>query len=328
LRLLVTGIAGFVGGHLVEYLRAERPDVEVCGLGRPHGRALSGAAAGVRLLEADLNDAAAVEAAVREVRPDRVLHLAGQSSVHQSWLDPGGTLRTNVLGLVNLLEGLRRHALSPDVLVVGSAEEYGLVEAENLPVREDAPLRPGNPYAVSKAAQGLLAVEYARSSGLRIIRTRTFHHTGPGRGEAFAESSFARQIAEIEVGLRPAVLHVGNLDAVRDFTDVRDVVRAYWTLFERGQAGEVYNVCSGQGRRIHDLLDALVRSSKAKVEVQVDPERLRPSDLPVLIGDPRKLEDATGWQPRIPIEQSLHDLLRDWRRRVTTARPAVPSGSR
>jgi GDP-4-dehydro-6-deoxy-D-mannose reductase len=181
---------------------------------------------------------------------------------------------------------------------------------------------------VSKAAQGLLAVEYAKSSGLRVIRTRTFHHTGPGRGEAFAESSFARQIAEIEAGLRPAVLHVGNLDAVRDFTDVRDVVRAYWALFESGQAGEVYNVCSGQGRRIHDLLDALVRSSKAKVEVQVDPERLRPSDLAVLIGDSRKLEDATGWRPRIPIEQSLHDLLRDWRRRVTTARPAVPSGSR
>ena len=328
MKLLVTGIAGFVGGHLVEYLRAERPDVEVCGLGRPHGRALSGAAAGVRLLEADLNDAAAVESAVREVRPDRVLHLAGQSSVHQSWLDPGGTLRTNVLGLVNLLEGLGRHALSPDVLVVGSAEEYGLVEAESLPVREDTPLRPGNPYAVSKAAQGLLAVEYARATGLRVVRTRTFHHTGPGRGEAFAESSFARQIAEIEAGLRPGVIQVGNLDAVRDFTDVRDVVRAYWALFERGEAGAVYNVCSGQGRRIRDLLDALVQSSKAAVEIRVDQERLRPADLPVLLGDPRKLREATGWEPRIPLEQSLHDLLRDWRRRVTAARPAVHSGSR
>jgi GDP-4-dehydro-6-deoxy-D-mannose reductase len=327
LRLLVTGIAGFVGGHLVEYLRRERPDVEVCGLSRPHGRALSGAAAGVRLLEADLNDAASVEAALREVKPDRILHLAGQSSVHQSWLDPGGTLRTNVLGLVNLLEVLRRHSLAPDVLVVGSAEEYGLVEAKDLPVREDAPLLPSNPYAVSKAAQGLLAVEYAKASALRLVRTRTFHHTGPGRGEAFAESSFARQIAEIEAGLRPAVLHVGNLDAVRDFTDVRDVVRAYWALFERGEAGAVYNVCSGRGRRIHDLLDALVQGSRATVEVRVDPERLRRSDLPVLVGDPRKLREATGWEPRVPLEQSLHDLLEDWRRRVLTARPAVPSGS-
>src|SRR5262249_40154161 len=203
----------------------------------------------------DLNDAAAVEAAVREVRPERVLHLAGQSSVHQSWLDPGGTLRTNVLGLVNLLEGLRRHALSPDVLVVGSAEGSGRDEAETLPVGEDAPLRPGNPYAVSKAAQGLLAVEYARSSGLRVIRTRTFHHTGPGRGEAFAESSFARQLAEIEAGLRPPVLHVGNLGAVRDYTDVRDVVRAYWALLERGQAGAGYNGCSRKPRPLRGLLE-------------------------------------------------------------------------
>jgi GDP-4-dehydro-6-deoxy-D-mannose reductase len=328
LRLLVTGIAGFVGGHLVEYLRAERPDVEVCGLSRPHGRALSGAAAGVRLLEADLNDWVSVDAALREVRPDRILHLAGQSSVHQSWLDPGGTLRTNVLGLVNLLDALRKRSLTPDVLVVGSAEEYGFVEARNLPVREDTPLLPGNPYAVSKAAQGLLAVEYARASGLRLVRTRTFHHTGPGRGEAFAESSFARQIAEIEAGLRPAVLQVGNLEAVRDFTDVRDVVRAYWALFERGEAGAVYNVCSGQGRRIQDLLDILVRGSKSAVEVRVDPERLRPSDLPVLVGDPRKLFEATGWELRIPLERSLHDLLQDWRKRVGTARPAARAGSR
>jgi GDP-4-dehydro-6-deoxy-D-mannose reductase len=328
LRLLVTGIAGFVGGHLVEYLRAERPDVEVCGLSRPHGRALSGAAAGVRLLEADLNDWVSVDAALREVRPDRILHLAGQSSVHQSWLDPGGTLRTNVLGLVNLLDALRKRSFTPDVLVVGSAEEYGFVEARNLPVREDTPLLPGNPYAVSKAAQGLLAVEYARASGLRLVRTRTFHHTGPGRGEAFAESSFARQIAEIEAGLRPAVLQVGNLEAVRDFTDVRDVVRAYWALFERGEAGAVYNVCSGQGRRIQDLLDILVRGSKSAVEVRVDPERLRPSDLPVLVGDPRKLFEATGWELKIPLERSLHDLLQDWRKRVGTARPAARAGSR
>jgi GDP-4-dehydro-6-deoxy-D-mannose reductase len=151
---------------------------------------------------------------------------------------------------------------------------------------------------------------------MRVVRTRTFHHTGPGRGEAFAESSFARQIAEIEAGLRPPVIHVGNLEAVRDFTDVRDVVRAYWALLERGQAGQVFNVCSGRGRRIRELLDVLLGLARASVEIRVDPDRLRPSEVSVLVGDPSHLQAATGWKPEIPIEKTLFDLLADWRRRV------------
>ncbi len=194
-----------------------------------------------------------------------------------------------------------------------------MVAAAELPLREDMPLRPSSPYAVSKVAQGLLALQYGPAGGLRILRTRTFHHTGPGRGETFAESSFARQIAEIEAGRRPPVLQVGNLDAVRDYTDVRDVVRAYWALLDRGVAGEVYNVCSGQGRRIRDLLEVLLAASGTKVEVRVDKDRLRPSDVPALVGDPARLRAATGWKPRVSLEDSLRELLQDWRQRVSVS---------
>jgi GDP-4-dehydro-6-deoxy-D-mannose reductase len=315
MRVVITGASGFVGGHLVDFLRREAPRVILAGIVRPHGGAVAASSAGLRLVEADLADPAGVSAALSELRPDAIVHLAGQSSPQQSWLDPGGTLRANVLGIVHLIEGARRLALRPAFLVVGSAEEYGNA-AQDTPLSEATPLRPGSPYAVSKVAQGLLAVECGTPAGMRVVRTRTFHHTGPGRGEAFAESSFARQIAEIEVGLRPPVIHVGNLEAVRDFTDVRDVVRAYWGLLERGQAGQVFNVCSGRGRPIRELLDVLLGLARASVEIRVDPERLRPSEVPVLVGDPSHLQAATGWKPEIPIEKTLEDLLVDWRRRV------------
>jgi GDP-4-dehydro-6-deoxy-D-mannose reductase len=323
-RLLVTGAGGFVGGHLVDFLHAEHTGVEVHGVVLPHGSVSWHAASGARVLEADLNDPAAAAAVVDEVRPDRVIHLAGQSSVHQSWTDPGGTLRINVLGIVHLLDAVRRCGLRPEVLVVGSAEEYGPVAPDKMPIREETPLRPASPYAVSKVAQGALALLYGPAGGMRVVLTRTFHHTGPGRGEAFAESSFARQVAEIEAGLRPPVLKVGNLEAVRDFADVRDVVRAYWLLLERGEGGTAYNVCSGTGRPVRQLLDGLLAESSARVEVRVDPDRLRPSDVPAQVGDPSRLRAATGWEPRIPLERTLRDLLDDWRARTATAEPGRP----
>ncbi len=319
MRLLLTGAGGFVGGHLVDFLRAEHPEVEIHGVVLPLGSVSWRAASGARVVEADLDDPAAAASVVEEVRPDRILHLAGQSSVQQSWRDPGGTLRTNVLAIVHLLDAARRCGLRPDVLVVGSAEEYGAVLPEELPIRESVPLRPASPYAVSKVAQGALALLYGPAGGMRVVLTRTFHHTGPGRGEAFAESSFARQVAEIEAGLRPPVLKVGNLDAVRDFSDVRDVVRAYWMLLEKGEGATAYNVCSGQGRRIRELLEMLLAASTARVDVQVDPARLRPSDVPVQVGDASRLRAATGWEPRIPLERTLRDLLDDWRARVARA---------
>jgi GDP-4-dehydro-6-deoxy-D-mannose reductase len=323
-RLLVTGAGGFVGGHLVELLRRQAPAPTVYGVVLPHGSLGWGGAQGARILEADLDDPAAAVAVVEQARPDAIVHLAGQSSVAQSWLDPGGTLRTNVLGIVHLLDAARRAALRPAVLVVGSAEEYGAVSEDELPIREETPLQPASPYAVSKAAQGALALLYGPAGGMRVMLTRTFHHTGPGRGEAFAESSFARQIAEIEQGLREPVIAVGNLEAVRDFTDVRDVVRAYLLLVEKGEAGRAYNVCSGRGLRIREILERLLARSPARVELRVDETRLRPADVPVQVGDPSRLRAATGWEPRIPLDQTLADLLADWRARVSGAAAPGP----
>lgn len=319
MRVLVTGVGGFVGGHVVDMLASTRPEAQVFGIiRRGDGQALR--SRGVTVLTADLEDGPATDAAVEEARPDRVIHLAGQSSVHRSWEDPAATLRTNVLGVLNLLEALRRRSLAPRVLVVGSAEEYGAVQAERLPVVERTRLQPASPYAVSKVSQAYVARQYFLSHGIPVICTRTFHHTGPGRGEAFAESSFARQIAEIEAGQRPAVISVGNLDAVRDFTDVRDVVRAYWLLLDKGRAGETYNVCSGRGIAIGDVLQELLDVSGAAVEVRRDPERMRPSDIPAIIGNPKKLRDATGWAADIPLRKTLADLLAHWRR-VTASVP-------
>jgi GDP-4-dehydro-6-deoxy-D-mannose reductase len=277
----------------------------------------------VTVIEADLLDAAGTQAAVLMAQPDRIVHLAAQSSPQRSWTDPEATLRTNTVGALNLLEAARQCRTPPRVLLVGSSEEYGLAAPSEIPLREDAPLRPNSPYAVSKITQGYLGLQYALVHHVPVIRTRTFHHTGPGRGESFAESSFARQIAEIERGGRESVLSVGNLDAVRDFADVRDVVRAYWLLLDRGESGEVYNVCTGRGRRIRDLLDVLVKLAGVRVDVRVDEKRLRPSDIPVLVGDPERLRRATGWEPRLPLERTLHDLLDDWRARMSGDRPPL-----
>jgi GDP-4-dehydro-6-deoxy-D-mannose reductase len=312
MRILITGAGGFVASHLAKALAGGAAAPQLFGLVRPSSRPV----AGLHRLEADIEDPVAVEAAVASARPERVYHLAAQSSPSDSWRDPAATLRTNVLGFAHLLEALRRHAPSARVLVVGSAEEYGVVASDRTPVREDAELRPASPYAVSKVSQGYLALQYALSHGMALVRTRTFNHTGPGRGEGFAESSFARQIAEIEAGVRPPEIAVGNLDAVRDFSDVRDVVTAYQQLLEHGTPGDVYNVCSGRRVRIRELLDRLLALSSARIDVRVDPERLRPVDIPVLVGDPGRLRSATGWEPRIPLEQTLRDLLDDWRRRV------------
>jgi GDP-4-dehydro-6-deoxy-D-mannose reductase len=314
MRVLITGVAGFVGGHMVEFLRREAPEAVVVGLdSRPGRRAQSLA---IEIVQADLEDASSVRAAIARVSPDRIIHLAAQSSPQRSWEDPERTLRTNVLGMLHLLEAARAQPTAPRILAVGSTDEYGLVQPHELPLREDAPLRPASPYAASKVAQGYLALQYALSPGLYVVRTRTFHHTGPRRGEKFAESSFARQLAEIEAGQRPAHLEVGNLEVVRDFTDVRDVVRAYWALLDQGARGEVYNVCSGRGVKLGELLQRLIALSGVHVEVHVDPARLRAADTPILIGDPSRLHAATGWVPEIPIERTLRDLLDYWRERV------------
>lgn len=310
----MTGAAGFVASHLGE-ICAEREDLELIGLQRPTSvtRVLpQGFVAGV---EADLLDQEGLKEAVGEARPDAIIHLAGQSSVHESYRNPGGTLLANVLGTQHLLFAAEK-AQVRRVLVVGSADEYGDIKPEDVPLREDRPLAPLSPYAVSRVAQGALCSEFARRKTVEIVRTRTFPHTGKRRGAVFAESSFARQIAEIELERAAPVIQVGNLDAIRDFSDVREVIHAYLLLLERGESGAVYNVCSGKGIAMREILKALVALSTVKVDIHVDPSRLRPSDLPVLIGDPSKLRAATGFAPSGVLDRALADLLLDWRTAV------------
>jgi GDP-4-dehydro-6-deoxy-D-mannose reductase len=317
MRVLITGLTGFVGSHLADYLVA-RGDVEVFGTHRWRSRMdnVEHLRGRIHLVECDLRDAAAARRVLREVRPDRIFHLAAQSFVPTSWLMPGETITGNVMGQLNLLEALRDLELPARVQIAGSSEEYGLVRPEEVPIREDHPLRPLSPYGVSKVTQDLLAYQYWRSYGLHIVRTRGFNHTGPRRGEVFVTSSFARQLAEIEKGLREPVVWVGNLDSVRDFTDVRDMVRAYWLALERGAPGEVYNICSGRGHTARQVLDILLGLTSVRVEVREDPARMRPSDVTLLVGDCSKFRAATDWRPTIPFEVTLKDVLDYWRQRV------------
>jgi GDP-4-dehydro-6-deoxy-D-mannose reductase len=218
---------------------------------------------------------------------------------------------------VNLLEGLRGLKMSPRFLVVGSSEEYGMVGEDELPIKETNPLRPLSPYAVSKVAQDLMGYQYWKSYGLPIVRSRAFNHEGPRRGDVFVTSNFARQVAEIEAGQRDPVIYIGDLTPRRDYSDVRDIVRGYWALVERGEPGEVYNLCSGKTWAIQRVLDFLLEQSQVKgISVQTDPARLRPSDVMVLEGDPSKIEKATGWKVEIPFERTLKDLLGYWRQRT------------
>jgi len=317
MRVLITGITGFVGSHLADSLVA-RGDVEVFGTRRWRSRTenILHLRDRVTLLDCDLHDAASVRRTLAEVRPDRIFHLAAQSYVPTSWLTPAETVANNVLGQVNLLEAVRDLGLEARIQIAGSSEEYGMVHPEELPIRETNPLRPLSPYAVSKVGQDLLGYQYWMSYRLHIVRTRGFNHSGPRRGEVFMTSNFARQIAEIEKGQREPFLRVGNLDAIRDFTDVRDMVRAYWLALERGEPGEVYNICSGRGYAVREVLELLLGLTSARIEVRPDPARLRPSDVPVLVGDCQKFRRATGWEPTIPFEVTLKDLLDYWRQRV------------
>jgi GDP-4-dehydro-6-deoxy-D-mannose reductase len=250
-----------------------------------------------------------------EVRPERIFHLAAQSFVMTSWTAPTESLTTNILGQLHIFEAVKKLHIMPRIQLACSSEEYGLVLEDELPIRETNPLRPLSPYAVSKVGQDLLGYQYFMSYKIPIIRTRGFNHEGPRRGAVFVCSDFAKQIADIERGRRPPVIRVGNLEARRDFTDVRDVVRAYWLSLERGVPGEVYNICSGKAWTIREMLDLLLGMTDAKVKIEQDPARMRPSDVPVLLGDASKFRKATGWEPTIPFDQTLRDLLDYWRRR-------------
>jgi GDP-4-dehydro-6-deoxy-D-mannose reductase len=314
LRALITGVGGFAGSHLADVLLARR-EAEIWGCVIDEGRP-DYLDPQVQLIQADLRDPQAVMGLLQRVRPDRVYHLAGQSFPQQSWADPWDTFETNLRPQINLFEAMLRLDLRPRVLIVGSSEVYGQMPLDEAPVPETAPLRPRNPYAVSKAAQDLVGLQYFLSHRLPVVRVRPSNHIGPRQNERFVAPAFARQLALIEAGRQPPVLRVGNLSAQRDFTDVRDVARAYWLALEKGEPGEAYNVGTGRVVPVQAILDGLLALTTAQVRVEVDPALLRPADTPIRRGDPAKLRAWTGWQAEIPLEQTFRDLLDYERSRV------------
>ena len=305
--ILVTGAAGFAGSHVVETLAGSG---ETVGLihrtGPPHE--IASLARWERL---DLLDAGSVRDAIARIRPSAVIHCAGAPNVAQSWRDPTTPLSHNVLATHHLFDALRRVGSPCRVVVAGSATVYA---TSSEPLTEHSAVAPSNPYAVSKLAQEQLSLRAAREDGVEVVVTRSFNHTGPRQSAAFAAPNMARQIALIEQGLVEPVIKIGNLDAQRDFTDVRDTARAYVLLLTRGITESVYNICSGVARSMRSVLDALAARSTVDLLIETDPALLRPSDTPILLGDSTKLRTDTGWQPEIPFERTLDDLLNYWRR--------------
>jgi len=317
MKVLVTGVTGFAGSHLVDYILAKKPGTKITGIQRWRSRTenIEHFSDKIRLVECDLRDASSVRDVLDDERPEWIFHLAAQSFVPTSWTAPTESLVTNIIGQLNIFEAVKKLGIKPRIQLACSSEEYGMVLENELPIRETNPLRPLSPYAVSKVGQDMLGYQYWMSFRIPVVRTRGFNHEGPRRGPVFVCSDFAKQIADIEKGRRPPVVRVGNLDARRDFTDVRDVVRAYWLALEKGEPGEVYNIASGKCWTIREMLDLLLGMTTAKIKVETDPARMRPSDVPVLLGDASKFRDRTGWAPEIPFEQTMADLLAYWRER-------------
>jgi GDP-4-dehydro-6-deoxy-D-mannose reductase len=315
MRLLITGINGFVGGHLAEHLH-HNSKYELWGLARTSNITLPSLQGIVLPYAADLLSSEQVFEALNHIKPDIIVHLAGQANVPQSFADPTHTLQTNILGQLNLFQGLLQLKQNPLFIAATSNEIYGYIRPEDLPVGEKTPFRPVNPYAVSKAAQDLLAYQYHISHKLRTIRLRLFNHIGPRQTEQFVASAFAAQIARIEAGLQEPILSVGDLSAERDFTDVRDMARAYQLVIDHGKVGQAYNIGAGRTVSIQWLLDTLLSFSPMNISVKQDPARMRPSDVPRVICDNRQFQQDTGWKPQITLEQSLLDILTFWRKQI------------
>jgi GDP-4-dehydro-6-deoxy-D-mannose reductase len=316
-KILITGLTGLAGGHLAELLIQNGHDVSGVDVHESSLSKLGKIGEKICFYECDVRDAINVQNLVERIQPDMIFHLAAITFSPTSWQDAQETYKVNILGTMNVLEAAMHNRVKPLIHIAGSSAEYGMVYEHENPVSEHAPLRPLSPYGVSKVAQTMMGYQYYMNYGVHIVRTRAFNYTGPGENPSFVCSSFAKQIAEIEQERIPPIIHVGNLDARRDFTDVRDVVRGYWLALERGKAGEVYNVCSGTSYAIRQALDLLLKmSSKKGIEIVHDPDRLRPSDVPIQVGDFSKIKQQTGWEPMIPFDKTMGDLLEYWRTQV------------
>lgn len=316
-RVLITGITGMVGSHLADYILENHPDVGVHGLVRWRSPLdnIQHLLSQVVLRHGDLCDLGAM-CWITDIGYDLVFHLAAQSFVPFSFTIPAETLRTNIIGTDNLLCAFLSSGQNSSIHICGSSEEYGQVGEDDVPITEDCPLRPASPYGVSKVGEDMLGLQYYLSYGMKIIRTRAFTHTGKRRGSAFCASSFAKQIAMIETRKADNPIHVGNLDSVRTWADVRDIVRAYWLTLEKCEYGEVYNIGGDRTATVGEVLEILKDLARCKIEHVVDPNLLRPSDVTLQIPDTTKFRDATGWEPEIPLEETLLDLLDYWRVKV------------
>lgn len=312
MKALIIGGAGFVGGYLIKELAGAGCEVHATCL--PSEKIES---TECMAHELDILDCEAVSVLLNSVRPDAVFHLAAQSSVALSWKKPQLTANINVIGTINVLEAVRT-AEKEDMklLLIGSGEEYGFIREGACPLKETEPLKPGNVYAATKACQGMLGEIYSRAYKKNIIMVRAFNHSGPGQLPIFVISDFCRQIAEIEKGLRPSEMSVGNLSAKRDFTDVRDVVRAYRLLAEKGISGRTYNVGRGKAAAVSEILEAALEMSQCSIEVKSDPARMRASDIPVIEPDVSAIFSDTGWKAEISMKQTIKDTLDYWRERV------------
>ncbi len=315
-RFLITGVNGFVGRHLSSLLLERGAEVHGTAFA-PEDDPLAGAGLdGVELHSVDVRDQAQVDDVVAKTAPDGIFHLAGIAFVPDAQAKPTLAFEVNALGTIRVLAAVRGHRPSARVIAIGSSEVYGLVAESALPIRETTPLHPLSPYAASKAAADLAAYQWAESGEVDVVRVRPFNHVGAGQRTVFVCPDFATQIARIERGEIEARMNVGDLEVVRDFSDVRDVVRAYLALYDKGVRGEAYNVCSGVGRTIRQILDELIAQSGVEVDVQVDPDKLRPRRVPVFVGSAAKLRDHTGWQPLHDWEETLSAVLADCRQRL------------
>lgn len=318
-KVLITGITGFVGSHLAEYiLSLKDKNIEIYGIRRWRSPVdnIESIMDKIDLSYCELLDSKSVLDMITKIKPDIIFHLAAQSFVSSSFNAPVNTVETNACGTINLLEAIRYAKIDPVVHICSSSEVYGQVKADEVPINENQPFRPASPYAVSKVAEDMIAFQYFLSYGIKTIRTRMFTHTGPRRGEVFASSSFAKQIARIEKGLQEPIIHVGNLKSIRTFADVRDTVRAYWLLVNKCPAGEVYNIGGERSLTVGEMLDILLTMTNKKPKIKVEAHLLRPSDVTLQVPDSSKFKKETGWKPKIPLEKTLKDLLNYWRNKL------------
>lgn len=311
-KALIIGASGFVGGYLARHLLDEC-NMEVYVTKLPYQNIEN---EGVKKYDLDILEKEDIVSLLFEIRPNYIFHLAAQSSVGTAWKNPGLTIDINIKGSVNVMDAVRELYYKPRVLLIGSGEEYGHIKPDEIPIGEETMIRPGNIYAATKVCQNMIGSIYAQAYDMEIMMVRAFNHIGPTQAPIFVVSDFCKQVAEIEKGMREPIMYVGNLDSMRDFTDVRDVVRAYALLMETGKPGETYNVGSGHAVTIREILDLIISLSDKDIKVEIDQNKIRPVDVPIIEADISKIKEFTGWGPKIPLQQTIKETLSYWRERM------------